>query len=205
MFWSVYSWFASTLRLIIFPQVGIVRLLVVPDKGSKWRRVHIFAVEAWLATHCHLPPGILTQVSVHLSGELIGLPSWSVPLPLNPPVAIAVLPNTETFRSVYSAVLYFDPLMAASASALPNTLPSLAVSVNPSANNGASRSGLLVCWAFNHCCSSAATAFSLPPAALFFCAEVGSAKSSRPAIHHASVLISCSCCDGNKKRADAGV
>src|SRR5579872_1337924 len=101
--------------------------------------------EAWLATHCHLPFGIFTQVSVHLSGESMGLPVSSVPLPWNSPVAMAVLPKTDTFTSVYSALSYLEALVPARASALPISLPLFEVSMKRSARRGSSRSGLLVC------------------------------------------------------------
>ena len=45
----------------------------------------------WSATHCHLPFGIFTQVSVQRSTSSNALPP-SVPLPLYTPVAMAVLP-----------------------------------------------------------------------------------------------------------------
>ncbi len=55
---------------------------------------------SWLATHCHFPLGIFTHVSVNREVSSIDLPEVSVPLPLKPPVAMAVLPKAVTFRSV---------------------------------------------------------------------------------------------------------
>jgi hypothetical protein len=52
--------------------------------------------EECLATHCHVPSGIFTQVSVKRSCESIGFPEESVPLNLPPPMAMAVSPNTVT-------------------------------------------------------------------------------------------------------------
>jgi hypothetical protein len=65
---------------------------------------YIFIGVALLATHCHLPLGIFTHVSVHRSLLSKGFPIASVPLPLKPPVAMAVSPNTVTFTSLYSAL-----------------------------------------------------------------------------------------------------
>ena len=50
-----------------------------------------FTFETWLATHCHFPLGIFTQVSVQRF--LMSLvPDLSVSLPLLPRVAMAALP-----------------------------------------------------------------------------------------------------------------
>src|SRR6202022_1940231 len=68
---------------------------------------YIFIGVAWLATHCHLPVVIFIHVSVHRSLLSKGFPLASVPLPLKPPVAMAVSPNTVTFTSSYSALSHF--------------------------------------------------------------------------------------------------
>src|SRR5690242_6001238 len=169
---------------------------------------YIFTSEAWLATHCHLPLGIFTQVSVHRSGEAIALPFSSVPLPLNSPVAIAVFPNTDTFTSPYSALSYLAALVPASASALPIVLPSLVVSMKRSAKSGSIRSGLLVCCALSHCCSKAATAFSVAAVPLF-CGQAGMVSSSKPKIHHTELFIVSApfsfCCKTRAGKACAGI
>jgi len=61
---------------------------------------YIFRGDWWLATHCHLPFGILVHVSVKRSLASRGLPDGSVPLPRKFPIAIAVSPKTITFRSM---------------------------------------------------------------------------------------------------------
>jgi hypothetical protein len=40
---------------------------------------HIFIGETWLATHCHFPLGIFTQVSVQRTCSSNGFPDASVP------------------------------------------------------------------------------------------------------------------------------
>src|SRR5262244_3307427 len=105
---------------------------------------HIFIGETWLATHCHFPLGIFTQVSVQRTCSSIGFPDASVPLALEAPVAIAVSPNTVTLTSSYSILLYFVAFASASSSALPVTFPSRPVFTNLSAISGATRSGLFV-------------------------------------------------------------
>lgn len=54
----------------------------------------------WVATTCHLPLGIFTQVSVQRAYSAKGFPA-SVPVPLYLAVAMAVSPNTVTFRSSF--------------------------------------------------------------------------------------------------------
>src|SRR5262245_6290045 len=105
---------------------------------------HIFIGETWLATHCHFPFGIRTQVSVQRTWSSIGFPDASVPLALEPPVAIAVSPNTVTLTSSYSMLEYLVAFASASSSALPVTFPSGPVPTNLSAISGATRSGLFV-------------------------------------------------------------
>jgi REP element-mobilizing transposase RayT len=51
------------------------------------------------AMHCHFPSGIFIHVSVQRSLASKGLPDASVPLPLKPPVAMAVFPKAGTFTS----------------------------------------------------------------------------------------------------------
>src|ERR1035437_8737045 len=104
---------------------------------------YILTVEPWLATHCHFPPDISTQVSVQRSWASTGFPSASVPLPTQSPVAMAVFPNTVTFTLLISFFSHFDALVLASVSALPVTFPLLSVLTNLSARSGAIASGLL--------------------------------------------------------------
>jgi len=66
---------------------------------STWDACYIFTGVAWVAMHCHFPFGIFIHVSVQRSSESKGLPDASVPLPLKPPVAMAVLPKAVTFTS----------------------------------------------------------------------------------------------------------
>ena len=85
---------------------------------------YICIVDPGVATHCHLPLGIFTHVSVQRSWTSIGFPDASVPLPLKPPVAMAVSPKTVTFTSSYSALTYLVAFAFANASALFVTFPS---------------------------------------------------------------------------------
>src|SRR5215467_14677499 len=105
---------------------------------------YIFTGETWLATHCHLPPGIFTQVSVQRTCSSTGFPDASEPLDLEPPVAIAVSPNTVTLTSSYSMLEYLVAFASASSSALPVIFPSTPVPTNLSAISGATSSGLFV-------------------------------------------------------------
>src|SRR5208283_2622071 len=100
------------------------------------RHRHIFIGEACVATHCHLPSGIFTQVSVQRSWLSNALPDESVPLPLNPPDAIAVSPNTVTSTLSYSALVNLVAFASASICALFMTLPSLSVLMSLSASSG---------------------------------------------------------------------
>src|SRR6516165_11773537 len=77
-----------------------------------------------VATTCHLPEGIFTQVSVQRRCSLNGLPDCSVPLPFHPPRAIAVLPNTVIRMSSYAALLYLRVLISSSVLALSSSWPS---------------------------------------------------------------------------------
>src|SRR5713226_6682338 len=105
---------------------------------------HIFSGDSWVATHCHFPFDIFTQVSVKRSLVSKGFPAGSVPLALKTPVAMAVSPNAVTFTSSYWALSYLVAFAVASDSALPVTFPSLPVLMNLSASSGATRSGLFV-------------------------------------------------------------
>src|SRR4029077_4107415 len=127
------------------------------------RPTYIFTCVPCVATHCHCPFGIFTQVSVHSSLASSAFPDGSVPFPLKPPVAMAVSPKTVTFTSLYSALDHFVPFATASVSALFVTLPSLDVETILSARCGAIRSALFVFCDCSHVCSSAATAFSVSP------------------------------------------
>ena len=61
-----------------------------------------------LATHCHLPSGIFTQVSANRTRNSKGLPdAFSVPLAYANAVMTAVLPYTCTFMSVVLEVWIF--------------------------------------------------------------------------------------------------
>src|ERR1700730_569035 len=138
--------------------------------------------------HCHLPLGIFNHVSVQRSFTSRGFPDASVPLPLKPPVAIAVSPNTVTFRSLYSALSYLVAFAVASVSTLPVTFPSLPVFTNLSARIRTSTSGLFVFCDCNHCCSSSATAFSVPPV-VWACDRAALPSESRPIKHHIQILF----------------
>src|ERR1039457_4355829 len=92
---------------------------------------------------------------------------------------MAVSPNTVTFKSSYSALSHLVFLDVASVSDLPVTFPSPEVFTNLSASSGASRSGLFVFCACNHCCSCAATAFS----AVSVCDHAAVASASIPSKH----------------------
>jgi len=80
-----------------------------PKDGGVPRRGHgsslndgfayIFTGVDCVAMHCHFPFGIFTHVSVQRSFVSKGLPDASVPLPLKPPVAMAVFPKAVTFTS----------------------------------------------------------------------------------------------------------
>src|SRR5262250_2798864 len=105
---------------------------------------YIFIGETWLATHCHFPLGIFTQVSVQRTCSSTGFPDASVPVALEPPVAIAVSPNTVTLTSSYSMLEYLVAFASASNSAFPVIFPSAPVPMNLSAISGATRSGLFV-------------------------------------------------------------
>ena len=74
----------------------LVARLPKDDFGERLLTDYIFMAEECVATHCHLPSGIFTQVSVKRSCESIGFPEESVPLNLPPPMAMAVSPNTVT-------------------------------------------------------------------------------------------------------------
>src|SRR6266849_4187622 len=86
---------------------------------------HIFSGDSWVATHCHFPFGIFTQVSVKRSLVSKGFPEASVPLALKPPVAMAVSPNTVTFTSSYSALTYLVAFAFSTDSPLLMPFPSL--------------------------------------------------------------------------------
>src|ERR1700693_2866367 len=113
---------------------------------------------------------------------------------------MAVSPNAVTFTSVYSALSYLVAFAIASVSALPVTFPSLPVFTNLSASSGATRSGLFVFCDCSHRCSSAATAFSVPPV-VWACDHAALPSESKPIRHNIQILfINCLliCCDLQK-------
>ena len=57
-----------------------------------WSARYYFSKTAALATHCHLPSGILTQVSTNRSRVSTAFPSWVVPFAVVTPTTVAVLP-----------------------------------------------------------------------------------------------------------------
>src|ERR1700690_709792 len=80
----------------------------------------------WVATTCHLPLGIFTQVSVQRANSAKGFPA-SVPVPLYLAVAMPVIPNTVTFRSSFSALVYLRALALSRVWALLRIVPSIHV------------------------------------------------------------------------------
>src|SRR3989442_8886822 len=61
--------------------------------------------------------------------------------------------------------------------------------MNLSASSGATRSGLFVFCDRSHCCSSAATAFSVPPSAFLSCDHAALPTDSKLIKHHIQVLF----------------
>src|SRR4029453_9399489 len=94
------------------------------------------------ATHSHLPPAALTQVSAQRSFASIALPAPSVPFPTQLPVTIAESPCTITFMSLISLVVHFAFFTRASTSALPRSEPSESSATKSSDSSGASASAL---------------------------------------------------------------
>jgi hypothetical protein len=111
-----------------------------------------FIGDEWLATHCHFPSGILTQVSVHRSWASIGFPD-SVPFPTQVPVTTAVLPVVVTFRSLISLASHFADLSRAKASVLLCVELSASVVTKLSASMGATVSASPFFAASVHFCS----------------------------------------------------
>src|ERR1700682_6196858 len=101
---------------------------------------------------------------------------------------MAVSPNAVTFTSSYSALSYLVAFAVANVAALPVTFPSLPVLMNLSASSGATRSGLFVFCDLSHCCSSAATAFSVPPV-VWPCDHAALPNESNPIRHNIHVLF----------------
>jgi len=70
------------------PAIGLERLLgrglpVARQRGQRLTPTHILMVELCVATHCHWPLGIITQVSVQRScssNGLLAVPSEPLPL-----------------------------------------------------------------------------------------------------------------------------
>src|SRR5664280_973462 len=116
-----------------------------------------FIGDEWLATHCHLPFGILTQVSVHRSRASTGLPLL-VPFPSQVPVTTAALPYTATFRSLIWLASHFPVLISTNACSRLCTELSASVSTKSSASNRATPSAFPFFASSAHLFSSAISA-----------------------------------------------
>ena len=102
------------------------------------------------------------------------------PLPLKPPVAMAVFPkNGHLYILVFSTGV-FHLFRHCNSCVLSITLPSLSVSTNLSARWRTIISGLFVCYDFSHVCFRSATAFSVSPA----CDQAAMANKTTPSEHH---------------------
>src|ERR1051325_8951694 len=121
---------------------------------------------------------------------------------------MAVSPNTVTFTSSYSMLSYLLAFASASAALLSLTFPSLPVLMNLSASNGATKSGLFVVWDRSHCCSSPATAFSVPPV-IWACDHAALIIETKTIKHHFEILFIepslCSDCRQEQTRTAARV
>lgn len=114
-----------------------------------------------LATHCHCPLGIFTQVRVHRSCTSRGLPNESVPSPRKSPVVMTVSPNTDKFRSLTRMRVHLAFLQATITSALLVSFSRLLVITKLSASNRVSTSALQVRWASSNWLSSLTTLSSV--------------------------------------------
>src|SRR4030081_2395605 len=123
------------------------------DKESAAPGGYFFTAVCWLATHCHFPSFIFTQVSVQRSRRSTLVPSPSTPLPTQAPVAIAVSPYTDTFTSLISFCSHLPPFRFESNSDLPERLPSTSVLMKLSASRGATFAASPAFCASAHACS----------------------------------------------------
>ncbi len=101
-----------------------------------------------------------TQVSVQRSRRSILVPSPSMPLPAQAPVAIATCPKAITFTSLIPLCSHLPPLRLASKVSLPETFPSVSVLTKRSARSGATTSGFPAFWASAHLYSRSEMDFS---------------------------------------------
>src|SRR6186997_2582340 len=113
------------------------------------------------ATHCHLPPVVLTHVSVQRSLAFTGFPVPSVPLPVQEPVTTAESPCTVTLTSAISLVVHLAFFVRAITSALERKEPSESIDTKSSANIGARASASPAFEAFAHWCSMSVNACAM--------------------------------------------
>src|SRR6266480_2684990 len=125
------------------------------------KHAHIGIGDVWIAAHCHCPLGIFTQVWAQRSCTSNDFPDGSVPSPEKFPVATTVSPNAVSFMSVSRTLFHLISLQVARTSNLLVTFGALPVITALSAIRGPSKSGLQLCCASNHCCSSLTTVSSV--------------------------------------------